>query len=130
MPFIISGYPANFIINLVRANFAYPKYCKKFQKAFSHLGLPNSVPIDDGLVNAPVVLSTHASRRASSTGDVSFSFSAGQAHLRDTYRHRTSTLQGCVSKYVLGILQTPSDLSVVEMRVLLPNLVLCVKSSS
>jgi hypothetical protein len=26
MPFVISGYPANFIINLVRANFAYTRY--------------------------------------------------------------------------------------------------------
>jgi hypothetical protein len=32
---------------------------RNFRRRFPHLGLPNSAPIDDGLVNAPVLLSTH-----------------------------------------------------------------------
>jgi hypothetical protein len=66
MAFVISAYPMNFIIGLVRANFAYPDIARNIRRRFSYLGLPNSPPIDGGLVNAPVVLLTNASRRASS----------------------------------------------------------------
>jgi hypothetical protein len=43
-----------------------PDIERNFRRRSSHLGLPHSAPIDDGLVNPPVVLSTQASRRASS----------------------------------------------------------------
>jgi hypothetical protein len=43
-----------------------PDIARNFRSRFSHMGLPNSTPIDDGRVNAPVVLSANPSRRASS----------------------------------------------------------------
>jgi hypothetical protein len=46
--------------------FPTPDIARYFRRRFSYLEFPKSASIDDGLVDTPVVLSTHASRRTPS----------------------------------------------------------------
>jgi hypothetical protein len=95
MLFVISGDPANLIINRVRPNFA--------PQIFQEIS-PGVFPIWDCLTELrlmivlrmpllcyqPMLHVEHPQELGISTGYVSLSFSAAEAHVRDTYHHRSS----------------------------------------